>query len=88
MIIAGGILLILMASLSKKEQTRQERTCRILIGVFFLITGIARDLIDAHLVSTSFAIYLKIIANISFGIALGIILTLRIFGVWKFGNKN
>lgn len=85
-VIAGGMGLILMASLSKKEQTRQKRICKILTGVFFLIAGMANCVVDTHSTSASFAMLLKIISHVSFGIVLGIILTLRIFGEIRFGR--
>ncbi|HVU28229.1 MAG TPA: hypothetical protein VHG71_10910 [Verrucomicrobiae bacterium] len=87
-VIAGGILLIFWALLSKKEQTRQKKICKILIGVFFLIAGLVDCLIDTHPTSISFTRFLRTVSHVSFGIVLGIILTLRVFGEIKFTKKS
>jgi hypothetical protein len=87
-VIAGGILLILMTLFSKKDEMRQKRICKILIGVFFLIAGLVDSFVDAHLTSASLTRYLKFVSHVSFGIVLGIILTLWIFGQFKFRKTN
>lgn len=88
-ILICGLFTILWASFSKKEQTRQKKICKILIGIFSLIIGLVIGLTDFHLVSGMALRIFHTISDVAFGIILGIVLTLIIFGEVKLRkNKN
>jgi hypothetical protein len=86
LIYAGGISLIIMTLFSKKKRSSEKKISLISMLVLTIIAGILSDLSHVKPFSTSFEriAVIRMVSHISLGMALGIILTLRIFGEIKF----
>jgi heme A synthase len=91
-VIACGIIQLLMIffakSLREKIKTVEIRTSLICMAIFFILAGVFQELDSIHSFSLSFRTLFRILSSILFGMSLGIILTLRIFGQFKFGKTN
>jgi hypothetical protein len=89
-IIGCGVFFILTALFSKKKETVEVKISWIFIGVLSVLGAVPDGLTQIHSISFSSetALFLRFISHILWGMALGIILTLRIFGQFKFTRRN
>jgi len=89
-VIIGGILAILMVLFSKKKRTLELKISLISIPAFILMAGVLEALAHVQAIhfSSEMIRFLRSASQISFGMALGIILTLRIFGQIKFKKEH
>ncbi|MGA3163438.1 MAG: hypothetical protein ABSD77_04480 [Verrucomicrobiota bacterium] len=89
-VIIGGILLILMVLFLEKREPLKVKISFFSMAICFLMAGVLEALVHVQTVhlSSEMIRFLRSASQISFGMALGIILTLRIFGQFKFTKRN
>lgn len=79
-LIAAGVLLALIVFFREKKSLSARKTSLWIISALFVIAGVTCHLLNIKFFPGGMRLHIEFLLNILFGVFLGIILTLWIFG--------